>query len=74
MGEAFVRTGVFATPEEMEHVRNVANLPYMIVGGYPPPGPAETIHRAALAHDLPEIPGYYGMDLATGEFLRTAVR
>lgn len=27
-------------------------------------------HEVALAHGLPEIPGYYGCDLETGEFLR----
>jgi hypothetical protein len=29
----------------------------------------EAAHRAALAHGLPEIPGYYGIDLSNGEFV-----
>jgi hypothetical protein len=28
------------------------------------------IHRYALAHGLPEIPGYYGANLETGEVLK----
>jgi hypothetical protein len=29
----------------------------------------ETVHGFALAHGLPEIPGFYGMD-EKGEFIR----
>jgi hypothetical protein len=29
----------------------------------------ERTHRAARAHGLPEIEGYYGLDLRTGEFV-----
>lgn len=31
--------------------------------------PVEAAHRSALSHGLPEIPGYYGIDLRTGEFV-----
>jgi len=30
----------------------------------------ERCHAVALAHGLPEIPGFYGCDLKTGEFVR----
>jgi len=31
----------------------------------------ERCHGAALAHGLPEIPGFYGCDLETGEFVQS---
>lgn len=32
--------------------------------------PAERTHERARAHGLPEIQGFYGCDLATGEFVK----
>ena len=29
----------------------------------------ETIYKYALAHELPEIEGFYGLDLSSGEFI-----
>jgi hypothetical protein len=63
------RLGVFATAEEIETLKGVASAPYLVIGGQPPPDPAEEAHRIALAHGLPEIEGYYGCDLKTGEFV-----
>lgn len=68
----FVRTGVFATAEELERIKAAASAPYIVVGGYAPPDPRKIVHAAALAHDLPEISGYYGIDIeGGGEFLRS---
>ena len=39
-------------------------------GGQPMSNPAKEAHRFALAHGLPEITGYYGCDLRTGEFVK----
>lgn len=62
-------TGVFATPDEIATMKAAAEAPYIIVGGMAPESPLKVCHRIALAHDLPEIEGYYGCDLSTGEFL-----
>lgn len=66
-----IRTGVFLTEDEIETVKKVLSLPYIVVGGSPPPSVQETVHRLALGKGLPEIPGYYGADLATGEVVRS---
>ena len=55
--------GVFATAEEVDHLKRVLNMPYIVIGGV-------ATHRIALAHGLPEIPGYYGCDLRTGELVQ----
>lgn len=65
------RTGVFATPEEIERLSAAASQPVMFLSGGQPMGEdvAVTCHLLALAHGLPEIPGRYGCDLKTGEFV-----
>lgn len=72
---------IFATAEEIEFIKHCANAPVMGMTNPEPPGPGvspvvpmftspvEAAHRAALAHGLPEIPGYYGIDLRNGEFV-----
>ena len=79
-------TGVFATPEEIEKLKqqyyNAEKTPVIALsvahglrtGGFS--GEAWTAlykacHRVALDHGLPEIEGYYGCDLETGEFVKT---
>lgn len=69
MSEPFVRTGVFATDEEVESLKATMKQPYIVVGGVPPEDPRDHAHRVARGHDLPEIPGRYGVDLQTGEFV-----
>ncbi len=76
------RLGVFATDEEIAHIKHCQDMPMMAMTNPAPPGPGvphavpmfeqpiEAVHRAALAHDLPEIPGYYGIDLSNGEFIK----
>lgn len=64
-----IKTGVFATEEEIETMKRALDTPYMIFGGKPPRSAAEVAHSLALAHGLPEIPGRYGCDLRTGEFV-----
>lgn len=79
---SFKRLGVFASAEEMAFVKHCANMPVMGMTNPEPPGPGvspvvnmfttpiEAAHKAALAHDLPEFDGYYGIDLSNGEFLK----
>lgn len=45
--------------------------PLVALNAGPPPNPQIRCHGMALAHGLPEIPGYYGIDLTTGEFIRS---
>jgi hypothetical protein len=60
---------VFATPNEIQSMKNACNTPYMMIGGHWPESPQVVCHRIALTHGLPEITGYYGCDLRTGEFV-----
>ena len=62
------RTGIFAAEDEIKDMS--ARVPYMVIGGVEPMGPQQKCHRYALTHGLPEITGYYGCDLRTGEFLK----
>lgn len=76
--DGLVGTGVFATEEEQaksqELQREAARTPVILLGGtYDMAGRArdrmyKVVHGFALAHGLPEIPGYYGMAL-DGEFI-----
>lgn len=73
--------GIFATDEEISSIRAAQTRPIMGMTNPEPPGPGvspvvdmfehpiKIVHRAALAHGLPEIPGYYGLNLETKEFL-----
>ena len=63
------RTGTFATQDQVAQMRAAMDTPYIIVGGVAPRSPQEVAHSCALAAGLPEIQGYYGCDLATGEFV-----
>lgn len=67
----FIRTGVFATEEEIQRLKNACNTPYIMVGGHWPRSPQVIAHELALKHGLPEIAGYYGCDLQNGEFVKT---
>lgn len=83
---SIVRTGVFATEEEAQEISRLAvtasNTPViafssaMALSGQDASSMAwdlvhKACHRAALAHGLPEIQGYYGIDLEKREFVRT---
>lgn len=63
------RTGIKATDEEIASLKTAASTSGMMIGGVAPRDPAALAHEIALRHGLPEIPGFYGCDLATGEFL-----
>lgn len=79
----FERMNVFASDEEIKYVKHCASMPVMGITNPAPPGPGispvipisespqKAAHRYALAHDLPEIKGYYGIDLQNGEFIKT---
>jgi len=77
-----IKTGVFATKEELEDLRRLAARGWrpgetMIVTSVmegitrdqATVDAQKVCHKLALAHGLPEIPGYYGI-LQTGEFVR----
>ena len=64
----FDRTGVFATPEEVEVMKQP--VPAIVIGGHMPPSPLQRCHSYALSHGLPEFAGYYGCDFANGEFIK----
>ena len=74
-------TGVFATKEEIEDLRKLANAGWMpgdvmivtkvmhgIVKDQKTVDARKTCHRIALSHGLPEIKGYYGIR-EDGEFV-----
>ena len=65
------RLNVFATEDEIKSIKAAAAAPVMYLSGGTPIGgdPLKMAHAAALAHGLPEIPGYYGIDLKNGEFV-----
>ena len=75
------RLGVFATKEEIDYIKHCQSMPLMAITNPAAPGPGvphavpmsespqEAAHHAALAHGLPEIQGYYGIDLSNGEFV-----
>ena len=73
-------TGVFATPDEIvmlkEKLAVVQKMPVIFICGVDASASArdtmlKACHAVALSHDLPEIAGYYGCDLETGEFVTT---
>ena len=75
------RLNIFATEDEIKYIKHCQSMPIIAFTNPEPPGPGvspviplneapiEAAHRAALAHGLPEIPGYYGIDLTNGEFV-----
>jgi hypothetical protein len=63
------RTGVYATDEQKERMRAAMSAPVILVGGVGPRSPQQVAHACALEQGLPEIRGYYGCDLETGEFV-----
>ena len=70
-GTLVKRTGTRATPEEVAELKALCGRPMIALQCGPPPDPAVRCHELALAHGLPEISGYYGIDLRDGEFVRT---
>lgn len=65
----YVYTGVAATAEEESTLRE----PVLVMSFGPSCNAlsqVEKIHSCALAHELPEIPGYYGYDFERHEFVR----
>ena len=77
-----VRTGVFLKDKEkLAYIKKAAKeaqeTPVISFGGWTDASTTawthvkRTVHQYALEEGLPEIPGYYGIDTATGEFLKT---
>jgi hypothetical protein len=75
------RLNIFATTSQIEYIKHCQSMPMMAMTNPAPPGPGvspvipmftspiEAAHHAALEQGLPEIPGYYGIDLSNGEFV-----
>ena len=77
------RTNKFASEEEVEEIKTLhkkaITTPVMAFStshamqggfsGYAWKGLQVRIHEIALSKGLPEIPGYYGIDLESGEFV-----
>ena len=59
---------VFATPKEIEQMKSAVQMPYLIIGEHCSESPQVMCHRFALLHKLPEVKGFYGCNLRTGEF------
>jgi len=64
------RLKVFATEKEIQTMKDAMKMPYIKIGDYWTETPQEVCHKIALSHGLPEIKGYYGCDLITGEFVK----
>lgn len=77
-------TGIFATPEELAtlkeaatNARNTPAITFSVQDGIDGNDWASVAHRnvrkachmLALQHGLPEVRGYYGITLDTGEFV-----
>jgi len=71
-------TGVKATDEEVAEIVELAQraslTPMMLIGGFDASRAAwqrchERCHAVALAHGLPEIQGFYGLDPEKKEFV-----
>jgi len=78
------RLGVFATADEIAHIKHCQSMPVMAFSNpnysdedhpdYRKPviplceAPIGAAHRAALAHGLKDFEGFYGIDLSNGEF------
>jgi hypothetical protein len=78
----WVGTGVFATPEEVAELNaayeRARNTPVISFGGPDMASVAfhqmiKRSHEMAIAHGLPEIEGYYGLDLDSMEFLKSSL-
>jgi hypothetical protein len=81
LGSGMKRLGVFLTDEERlmatDAATHAARTPVISFGSGPDMASVawrhaqEMVHRFALRHGLPEIPGYYGADLQTGELIES---
>lgn len=62
------KTGVFATKDEVDMLMVSLKTPLIALQCGPRKSAQVRCHELALAHGLPEITGYYGIDEA-GEFV-----
>lgn len=67
------RLNIFATPDDIKYIKACVSAPVMYLPGGKPMSESaqEAAHRAAIKAGLPEIRGYYGIDLSNGEFIST---
>lgn len=77
------KTGVFASKEQLEEVKIIFDRRYKprepvicfsmkqgIERENAPRDAQKLCHKYALKNNLPEMEGYYGIDLETGEFVK----
>ena len=64
-------TGTFATPDQLESLKGAMNQPLIALNAGMPRDPLKLSHEYAIEQGLPEIKGYYGCDVRTGEFVST---
>jgi hypothetical protein len=63
--------GIKATAEQVQAIRDCMSTPLILLQCGPPQSPLDLAHRYAIEQGLPEIPGRYGIDLKTGEFVQS---
>jgi len=64
-----IGTGILATAAEIDALKASLNTPMLALQCGSPVSPQALCHQMALAHGLPEVQGFYGIDLGTGEFM-----
>lgn len=68
MGDGEMKTtGQFLTTDEIESIKRTMKTPLIAIHTGMPRSPQQRVHDYALAKGLPEIPGYYGASLKSGE-------
>jgi len=65
------RLNVFASADDIKYIKECAAAPVIYLSGGKPMSESaqQAAHHAALKAGLPEIAGYYGIDLSNGEFV-----
>ena len=64
-------TGTHATPAQLDSLKAAMNTPLIALNAGMPRDPLKLSHSYAIEQGLPEIKGYYGCDVRTGEFVST---
>ncbi len=61
-------TNKHATPEQIKRIKAAVNAPLVAIHTGTPRTALQVAHDCAIEQGLPEIDGYYGINLETGEF------
>lgn len=65
-----IRTGVYATEDQLKELQSTRGRPAIILQLPSGKSVQELCHEFALKQGLPDYPGMYGIDLVTGEFVK----